>query len=90
MRIAFDLDNTLIRDQYPFPLEPQHWLVKLLRFEQLRIHTIQLMQLLQKQEHKIWIYTSSMRNLVYLRLLFRWHGIILDGIINRSQSQKKL
>jgi hypothetical protein len=84
MRIAFDLDNTLIRDQYPFPLDAQSqkWFLKLLGFEALRQHTIELMQGLQKQGNEIWIYTSSMRDIFYLRLLFRWQGIFLGGVVN--------
>lgn len=86
MRIAFDLDNTLIRDQYPFPLEVQsnRWFFKLLGFEPLRKNTIQLMRLLQQKGYEIWIYTASLRDLVYLRLLFRWHGIVLGGIVNQT------
>ncbi len=74
---------TLIRDQYPFPLAPQSqkWFLKLLGFEALREHTIELMQGLQ-QQNEIWIYTSSMRDLFYLRLLFRWQGIFLGGVVN--------
>ena len=90
MRIAFDLDNTLIRDKYPFPLEPQsqRWFLRLLGFEPLRKNTFQLMKLLQQQDHKIWIYTSSRRDLVYLRLLFQWQGILLDGIVNLDVHQQ--
>ncbi|MFK5970392.1 MAG: hypothetical protein QM487_09770 [Candidatus Marithrix sp.] len=61
MRIVFD--NTLIREKYPFPLDSQYWFLEWLGFEPLRKNTIQLMKLLQKQ-HKIWIYTSSMRGLI--------------------------
>ncbi len=92
MRIAFDLDNTLIRDQYPFPLEPQsqRWFFRVLGFEPLRKNTFQLMKLLQQQNHKIWIYTSSKRDLAYLRLLFQWQGISLDGIVNIDVHQQKV
>jgi len=92
MRIAFDLDNTLIRDQHPFPLEPESnkWFFKLLGFEPLRKNTIELMNLLQQQDHEIWIYTASCRDSVYLRLLFRWHGITINGTINRNIHQQQV
>jgi hypothetical protein len=92
MRIAFDLDNTLIRDQYPFELEPtsNKWFFKLFGFEPLRKNTIELMNLLQQQGHEIWIYTASGRDSVYLRLLFRWHGITVDGIVNRAIHQQQV
>jgi len=90
MRIAFDLDNTLIREQYPFPLEPQsqHWLLKFFGFEALRKNTIQLMKSLQQSGDDIWIYTSSNRDVFYLRLLFRRQGIFLGGIVNFTIHQK--
>jgi hypothetical protein len=92
MRIAFDLDNTLIRDQHPFPLEPESnkWFFKLLGFEPLRKNTIELMNMLQQSGNEIWIYTASLRDLVYLRLLFRWHGITLNGIVNRAIHQQQV
>jgi hypothetical protein len=92
MRIAFDLDNTLIRDQYPFPLEPesQRWLLRLFGFEPLRKNTIQLMKSLQQSGDEIWIYTSSKRDVFYLRLLFRAQGIFLGGIVNLIIHQEKV
>lgn len=92
MRIAFDLDNTLIRDRYPFPLDPQSekWFLRLLGFDALREHTIELMQYLQQQGNEIWIYTSSKRDLFYLRLLFRWQGIFLGGVVNLTLHEQQV
>jgi hypothetical protein len=91
MRIAFDLDNTLIRDIFPFPLEPppQNKILRLLLgYERLRKNTIQLMELLQQNDHEIWIYTSSLRSPVSIRMLFWLYGISLHGVVNKDIHQK--
>ena len=56
----------------------------------MRRDTIQLIKFLQQQGHNIWIYTSSRRDLIYLRLLFRWYGISLEGIVNHDIHQQRV
>lgn len=85
MRIAFDLDNTLIIAGHPFPLEPMG--INPLRWiflpERLRMGTVQLCRQLRKEGHEIWVYTSSMRSVWHIRKVFWLHGIHLHGVVNQ-------
>lgn len=82
MRIAFDLDETLISAR--FPQEKCSWWRKLFLRERLRRGTVRLFQKLQNHGHRIWIYTTSCRTPGYIERLFRFHGLRLDGIINQD------
>lgn len=84
LRIAFDLDDTLLcpNNEFPFVAFPPPWLINLLGFEPLRQHSVSLFKDLRKQNAEIWIYTSSFRNRWYIRRLFWLYGIRLDGIVN--------
>ena len=64
MRIAFDLDNTLIRCGHDFPLEkPQrHIWAKLLSNEQLRDETKELTDYCRQRGWEVWVYTTSYRS----------------------------
>ena len=86
MRIAFDLDGTLIPSCRQFPIEskPHSIVKKVLGLESLREGIICLTKELKKQGHEIWIYTSSHRPSIYIRWLFLMHGIRLNGVINQQ------
>ena len=86
MRIAFDLDGTLICGPVHFPIEPKPhpFIKKILSLESLRRGIIDLAGKLKEQKHEIWIYTSSHRSSTYIKWLFRLHGIRLDGVINQQ------
>lgn len=92
MRIAFDLDNTLIRCGYDFPVHYSNYtlLMKMCRLEQLREGTLQLMRELKEEGNEIWIYTTSFRSTTYIRLLFLLHGINLNGIVNQWVHNRKV
>jgi hypothetical protein len=86
MRIAFDLDGTLI----PAPgsamrTEPLGLFARLISSEQLREHTPALLKGLRQQGHEIWLYTTSLRGPNHLRLWFASVGIRLDGIVNQAR-----
>ncbi|UOQ65311.1 hypothetical protein [Hymenobacter volaticus] len=91
MRIAFDLDNTLIRCGYDFPLEqPQRRLwATLLGGEPLRQGIVTLAEYCRQREWEVWVYTTSHRSTWYIRKLFWLHGIRLDGIVNQSRHNRK-
>lgn len=77
MRIAFDLDNTLIRCGYDFPLEkPRHriW-AKLLGGEQLRQGTKEITEHCRRQGWEVWVYTYFLpEQLVHTQtVLAAWH-----------------
>ncbi|QHT69355.1 hypothetical protein GXP67_23295 [Rhodocytophaga rosea] len=86
MRIAFDLDGTLIESAYALPLKSK-WPQLVRKFcgiESLREGTLELMQYFQQQGEEVWIYTTSYRNTFYIRILFLLHGIVISGIINQT------
>jgi hypothetical protein len=55
MRLAFDLDNTLIRNNYAFPLERPRWprLARLLEEEGLRQGIMEAVVLCRAQGHEV-------------------------------------
>lgn len=92
MRIAFDLDNTLIRCGFDFPLENlQHSiLAMLLGGEGLRQGTVEVMNLCRSWGWEIWIYTTSYRSKWHIRQLFWLHGIKLDGVVNQQRHDSEV
>lgn len=92
MKIAFDLDNTLIRNVYNFPIEqPKKRLFsKLFRFEELREGTTELFRFCQQQNWETWIYTTSFRSPLYIRRIFWLYNIQLDGVINQKTHNKRV
>ncbi len=84
MRIAFDLDNTLIPYAKEFPVEPRNILMRFLRIEPLRKGAIELLKELDHSGHEIWIYTTSFRTVTKIRLTFGLNGIRLKGVVNQQ------
>ena len=84
MRIAFDLDMTLIDWGGLFPLETAIPFALLRPWfnEPLRRGTRQLMRTLQGQGHDLWIYTASGRDPTYLRIWFLLLGVRIGGVVN--------
>jgi len=91
MRIAFDLDNTLIRCGYEFPLEQPRRLIwaRLLGSESLRQEIIELANYCAEHGWEVWVYTTSFRKPWYIRKLFWLHGIRLHGVINQARHQRE-
>ena len=87
MRIAFDLDDTLIPKLHSFPTEPapfgllSWWFCR----EPLRLGTKELLRGLRRQGHELWIYTSSLRSPFSVKWLFRQYGIGIAGIVNQDR-----
>lgn len=92
MRIAFDLDNTLIQNEYLFDVEnPKYFLfAKILSFEKLRKGTKELFDYCQNQGWETWIYTTSYRNTFYIRKMFWLYGISLHGVVNQEVHNQKV
>ncbi|UYZ59210.1 hypothetical protein [Hymenobacter latericus] len=86
MRIAFDLDNTLIRGVHAFPLEApkRRMLARLIGKEQLRQGIAELCAYCRQQGHEVWVYTTSYRSPAYIRRLFWLYGIRLNGVVNQA------
>lgn len=85
-RVAFDLDNTLIRCGYDFEIEEptKKILSKFFKYEKLRRGTISLCNSLSEQNIEIWVYTTSLRKPAYIKRMFWLYGIKLDGVVNQT------
>ena len=92
MKIAFDLDNTLIPNGSDFRTEePQRkFLAKLLGGERLRIGTKEIFEHCQSRQWQTWIYTTSFRTPAYIRMIFWLYGIKLDGVINQKKHSESV
>jgi hypothetical protein len=90
MRIAFDLDDTLIAGAYPFPVEERGFLGRLFAHEEIRKGTVPLMRSLIEDGWDVWIYTTSFRGPLYLKSLFRLHGIRIAGVINQHHHTRRV
>lgn len=90
MNISFDLDSTLIPNGKEFDTEKENWKTKLFKVEKLRKGTTELISLLQKEGHKINIYTTSFRSKQRIRFTFLCYNIKVERIVNRTENQKKL
>jgi phosphoserine phosphatase len=92
MRIAFDLDNTLIRSAHDFALETptrKLW-ARLLGKESLRAGIIELAAHCQQQGWQVWVYTTSYRSPGYIRRLFWLYGIQLAGVVNQARHDREV
>jgi hypothetical protein len=90
MRIAFDIDNTLIPLRDDFPVEPSVPF-SLLRFwfrESLREGTRRLLRELRAGGCDIWLYTTSGREPSYLRSWFFLLGVPLGGVVNYHRHEQ--
>ena len=88
MRIAFDLDDTLIACEFAFPVEERGFLSRLLGHEEIRKGSIALMKRLAGEGWEIWVYTTSFRSPLYVRALFGLYGVRIAGVINQYRHHK--
>lgn len=85
MRIAFDLDDTIIpAPGSPMAAEPIGRVARLISSEPLRKGAPSLMKLLWREGHEVWLYTTSLRSPFKLRLWFASFGVALDGVVNQA------
>lgn len=90
MIISFDLDNTLIPYSNEFDVESKTIFSKIFRTEQLRKGTKTLFNELEKEGHELWIYTTSYRSILKIKLLFKAYGLTPFKVINQSKNLKTL
>lgn len=91
MRVSFDLDEVLFVSPKTHKTEPPlPFPLRSLYKERLRLGTPDLLRTLRAQGYEVWIYTSSFRSERYIRSLFRWYGVRLDGIVNGSRHQQEV
>jgi hypothetical protein len=83
------MDGLLVDCNPAFLTERRPWWPLRLWFpEKLRCGTIALFKTLIRRQCQIWIYTSSGRSFLYLKLWFRALGIRLDGVVNKSVHER--
>ena len=92
MRISFDLDDTLIPTASLSALEPLRFaaMAQAVGVERLRAGTRAAFAALRERGHSLWIYSSSLRSRQRVALLFRWHGLRVDGIVTFDRHTQAL
>lgn len=86
-RIAFDLDNTLIRSGYDFPIEkPKRRLASyFVSYEPLREGITELVERCAAAGYRPCVYTSSYRSVFYIKRMFWLYKIKLDIVVNQAK-----
>jgi len=88
MKISFDLDDTIISTK--FSLEKESLWSKIIRSERIRVGTIILFKQLREQKHEIYIYTTSYRSKIKIKLMFLSYGIPIDFVVNQQLHEKRV
>jgi hypothetical protein len=90
MRIAFDLDNTLISNDFDFPLAKatRPFFYRFLQTEPLRLGVRELFIFCRQHGWEVWIYTTSYRSPFYIKKLLWVYNLRADGIINQTRHNK--
>jgi hypothetical protein len=91
-RISFDLDDTLICYQPGVPREPPlRWpLSWLVRDEPLRAGARALIRELWRMGLEVWIYTTSYRDPLSVRLWLMLHGVRVARVVNQAVHDREL
>jgi len=89
MKISFDLDDTIISTT-KFSLEKESFWSKIIGAERIRLGTIKLFKELRIQNHQIYVYTTSYRSKVKIKLMFLCYGIPVDFVINQYLHEKRV
>jgi hypothetical protein len=90
MRIAFDLDDTLIPSDPAAPREPPTLLARCTAGERLRHGAVGLLRSIRALGGEVWIYTTSFRSSLEIRWLFLSYGVWLRGVVNQYCHQRTL
>lgn len=91
MKIAFDLDGTLVpQPGSVMKVERLGLVSQTISREQIRAGTPTLLNELRKRGHDVWLYTTSFRGPARLRMWFASFGVRLEGIVNQARHQTAL
>jgi len=84
MRVAFDLDDTLIPSMCVFPVEKpvRRFLARFLGHEPMRAGTARVLRHLAARGCEIWVYTTSYRSPFTVRAQFFLYGVWIGGVVN--------
>ena len=91
MIISFDLDGVLFVDPKYYEIEPP--LIRPLDSlfpDRLRKGTVDLIHCLQRENYKVWVYTSSYRRERYIKWLFWNYHVKFDKIVNGFRHDKEV
>ena len=90
LRVAFDLDDTLIipNSKYVEEIVQYKLLSKIFKVEKLRLGTKEIFDFFEEENCELWIYTTSYRSIQYIKWLFLVHAIKLNGIVNQEIHKK--
>ena len=92
MRISFDLDDTLICYQPGVPCEPRpawYWRA-VASGEPLRAGARALMRTLHGRGCELWVYTTSYRPPLSVKLWLRSHGVRVARVVNQDVHDRHL
>jgi len=91
MKIAFDLDDTLIPTTVTFKcgVDRSVSIMRMIYKEPLRKGAKELLQELNK-DHELWIYTTSLRTPKSIKLWLRSYGVIISGVINAEIHNQRI
>lgn len=92
LRVAFDLDDTLIipNSKYVEEIVQYKLLSKIFKVEKLRLGTKEIFDFFEEENCELWIYTTSYRSIQYIKWLFLVHAIKLNGIVNQEIHKKNM
>jgi hypothetical protein len=91
VRIAFDLDGTLIpAPGSPMAVERIGLFARAVSRERIRAGTPELLRGLRRRGHAVWLYTTSYRSPARLRLWFASFGVRLSGIVGPQRHRAAL
>lgn len=90
MIISFDIDDTLVSSSPGFSVEDPTLFSRIIGVEKIRKGTVKLFQDLEARNHKIWIYTTSYRSQLYLKIMFLAYGLKPKKFINERVNRKEL
>lgn len=89
MKISFDLDDTIISNNR-FPLEKETFWAKIIGCERIRAGTVALFKALRDRKHTIYIYTTSYRSTLKIKLMFLSYSIPVDVVINQQMHDRRV
>lgn len=91
MIVSFDLDETLFVNPEKVPTENKlDFPLDRIYRDRLRKGTVELLQWINSNNIKLWIYTTSYRSERYIRNIFRRYGIEIDYIINGKRHAEEV
>ena len=92
MRISFDVDDTLVLHGIDAPPERGRFPAFLCRWlgQPLRRGTCALLDELRREGCSVWIYTSSGRTPLDVRLWLFLYGIRIDGVVNEARHRREV